>query len=68
MDPSSSAAGKHCHFKSLTQKCAVRLRAHGIQSVELSARAQAARQRQPDAARRLPCLAAGTAESELGGS
>ena len=55
-------------FQEFDAECAVRLRAHGIQSLELSARAQAVRQRQPDAGRRLSCLAAGTAESELGGS
>jgi hypothetical protein len=54
--------------QSLNAECAVRLRAHGVQSLELSARAQTARQRQPDAARRLSCLAAGTAETEHGGS
>ena len=53
--------------QSLNAECAVRLRAHGIQSLELSARAQAARQRQPGAARRLSCLAASTAETEHGG-
>lgn len=55
-------------FQEFDAECAVRLRAHGIQSLELSAWARAARQRQLDAARRLSCLAAGTAESELGGS
>ena len=65
----NSAAGKHCHSKAeFDTECPVRLRAHGVQSLELSARAQAARQRQPDAARRLSCLAAGTAETEHGGS
>ena len=49
-------------------ECALRLRAHGVQSLELSAGVQAARQCQPDAARRLSCLAAGTAETEHGGS
>src|SRR5215831_20303710 len=65
----NSAAGKHCHSKAeFDAECAVRLRAHGVQSLELSARAQAARQRLPDAARRLSCLAPGTAETEHGGS
>ncbi len=55
-------------FQEFDAECAVRLRAHGIQSLDLSAWARAARQRQLDAARRLSCLAAGTAKSELGGS
>ena len=45
-----------------------RLRAHGVQSLELSAGVQAAWQRQPDATRRLSCLAGGTAETQHGGS
>src|SRR5205807_4561547 len=48
-------------------KSAVRLRAHGVQSLELAARAQAAWQRQPDAPCGLSCLAAGAAETEHGG-
>ena len=40
----------------------------GRQSLELSAAVQAAWQCQPDAARRQSCLAAGTAETEHGGS
>jgi hypothetical protein len=72
VDPSpreNNAAGKHCHSKAeFGAECAVRLRAHGVQSLELSAGVQAGRQRQPDAARRISCLAAGTAETEHGGS
>ena len=65
----NSAAGKHCHSKAeFDAEWAMRLRAYGVQSLELSARAQAARQRQPDAARRRFCLAAGAAEIEHGGS
>ena len=55
----NSAVGKHCHSKAeFEAECAVRLLTHGVQSLELFARAQAARQRQQDAARRLSCLAA----------
>jgi hypothetical protein len=43
--------------QSLNAECAVRLREHGVQSLELSARAQTARQRQPDAPCGLSCLA-----------
>ena len=44
----NSAAGKHAlSRRSLSTECAVRLRAHGVQSLELSAQAQTARQRQP---------------------
>src|SRR5262249_54457430 len=49
-------------------ECPVRPRVHGVESLQLSARAQAARKRQPDAARRLSWPAAGTAETEHGGS
>jgi hypothetical protein len=55
---------EHCHSKAeFDEECAVRLRTHGVQSLELPARAQAAWQRC-----RLSCLAAGTAETEHGGS